>query len=257
MKIRKIEKQMKKKMKKKDNNIIVTSVFLFKKIYNYSCTLEKSNDNENTNGKIYQIGNDDLNKYDLNKCIYDNISDNNSRYLLLEIKSNIAPLINQIIRAQSAYRKDIDTIIGSPFSDDKNSDYKAKKVNEIQNYASQEDKLIILQNLNPIQPYLYDLYNMNYKIIDDQKFVRISLENFSEQLTPVSDSFKIIVLVDQKFVNKVDMAFLNRLEKMQIQFEDLLDKPQRDLIRKILEEIRLKEYTKEEREKFNYDLNSL
>ena len=198
-----------------------------------------------------------MNKYDLNKCIYDNISDNNSRYLLLEIKSNIAPLINQIIRAQSSYRKNIDTIIGSPFSDDKNSDYKAKKVNEIQNYASQEDKLIILQNLNPIQPYLYDLYNMNYKVIDDQKFVRISLENFSEQLTPVSDSFKIIVLVDQKFVNKVDMAFLNRLEKMQIQFEDLLDKPQRDLIRKILEEIRLKECIEEERGKFNYDLNIL
>ena len=53
---------------------------------------------------------------------------------------------------------------------------------------------------------------MNYKVIDDQKFVRISLENFSEQLTPVSDSFKIIVLVDQKFVNKVDMAFLNSLK---------------------------------------------
>ena len=45
---------------------------------------------------------------------------------------------------------------------------------------NQEDKLIILQNLNSIQAYLYDLYNMNYKIIDDQKFVRICLENFNE-----------------------------------------------------------------------------
>ena len=65
---------------------------------------------------------------------------------------------------------------------------------------------------------------MNYKVIDDQKFVRICLENFGEQLTPVNDNFKIIVLVDKKFVNKVDMAFLNRLEKMQISFKDLLDK---------------------------------
>ena len=64
---------------------------------------------------------------------------------------------------------------------------------------------------------------MNYKIIDEQKFVRICLENFSEQLTPVNDSFKIIILVDKKFVNSVDMAFLNRLEKMQISFKDLLD----------------------------------
>ena len=146
------EEEAEQKKENKNNAIKVTSVFLFKKIYNEACTLEKQKDNENITGKIYQIGNDDLDKYDLNKCINDNINDNNSRYLLLEIRSNIAPLI-------------IDTIIGSPFSDDNNSDYKAKKVNEIQNCASQEDKLIILQNLDPIRPYLYDLYNMNYKVI--------------------------------------------------------------------------------------------
>lgn len=94
-------------------------MFLFKKIYNLSCTLEKQKDNENTTGKIYQIGNDDLDKYDLNICINDNISYNNCRDLLLEIKSYMAPLINQIIRAQNSYRKDTDTIIGSPFSDKK------------------------------------------------------------------------------------------------------------------------------------------
>ena len=246
-----------KKNKNEDTNIKVTSVFLFKKIFNEACVHEKPKEKETTNGKIYQIPNDYLDKYDLNRCINDNINDNNSRYLLLEIRSNIAPLINQIIRAQSSYRKDIDTIIGSPFPDDNNSDYKAKKVNEIQNCASQEDKLIILQNLDPIQPYLYDLYNKNYKVIDDQKFVRICLDNFSEQLTPVDDSFIIIVLVDRRFVDKVDMAFLNRLEKMQISFKDLLGKRQKDLIKNIQEEARLKEEIKEERNKFNYNLNNL
>ena len=125
------EEDTEQKEENKHNVIKVTSVFLFKKIYNEACSLEKQKDKENITGKIYQIGNDDLDKYDLNKCINDNINDNNSRYLLLEIKANIAPLINQIIRAQNPERKDIDTIIGSPFSDDNNSDYKAKKVNEI------------------------------------------------------------------------------------------------------------------------------
>ena len=171
----------------------------------------------------------------------------------MEIKSNVAPLINQIIRVQNPERKDIDT----PFSDDNNSEYKSKKVNEIQNCASQEDKLIILQNLDSIQPYLYDLYKMNYKVFDDQKFVGICLENFSEQLTPVKDSFKIIILVDKKFVNKIDMAFLNRLEKMQINFKDLLDKTQKNLIKIIQDEIGLKEEINKERKKFNYDLNFL
>ena len=106
--------------------------------------------------------------------------------------------VNQIIKIQNPGIKKTDTIIGNPFSNDNNTDYKSKKVNDIQNYASQEDKLITLQNLNSIKAYLYDLYNINYKIIDDQKFVRICIENFNEQLTPASDSFKIIILVDKK-----------------------------------------------------------
>ena len=240
----------------KDKIIKVTSVFLFKKIYNEACTLE-NNDKDNIKGIIYKIKDDHMDKYDLNKCINDNINDNNSRYLLLEIKSNLAPLINQIIRIQNPDKKDIDFINGSPFSDDNNNEYKIKKVSEIQNSASKQDKLIILQNLDPIQPYLYDLYNMNYKIIDEQKYVRICLDNFSEDLTPVNDSFRIIILVDKKFVNSTDMAFLNRLEKMKISLKDLLNNTQKELQKKIINETRLKEEIKKEQSKINYDLNHL
>ena len=243
-----------KKTEKKDIIIPVSSVFLFKKIFNLACNLEK---NDTNNADIYQIVKDDLVKYSLNKCINDNINDNNSRYLLLEIRSNLAPLIIQNIRIQNSDREGIDNINGSPFINDNNNDYKTRKINEIQNWASQNDKLIILQNLDQIQPYLYDLYNMNYKVIDDQKFVRICLDNFNEQLTPVNDTFKIIVLVDNKFVNKTDMAFLNRLEKMQISFRDLLDNEQNELIKNIQVEIGLKESINREKKKFNYDLNNL
>ena len=234
----------------------ITSVYLFKKIYNEACSYE-DNKKENVKGIVYKIKDDHMDKYDLNKCINDNINDNNSRYLLLEIKSTLAPLINQIIRIQNPDKKDIDFINGSPFSDDNNNEYKTKKVGEIQNCASKQDKLIILQNLNPIQPYLYDLYNMNYKVIDEQKYVRICLDNFSEDLTPVNDTFRIIILVDRKFVNTTDMAFLNRLEKMQISFKDLLDNDQKRLIREISNEIRLKDEIKKVQSKINYDLSNL
>ena len=253
------EDEIPKKRKENENNI--SSVFLFKKIYNLACTLEKSKDNENIDAKIYQIGNDYLDKYDLNKCIQDNINDKNSRYLLLEIDSNIEPLINRYIRVQNPdmdEKNNIETIIGSPFQEDNNSDYKSEKVNEIKNLASQEEKLIILQNLDSIQPYLYDLYNMNYKIIDEQKFFRICFENFSEQLTPVSDSFKIINLVDKKFVEKVDTAFLNRFEKIKItSFKKLLNNSKKDLIKAIEEEIGLNDEIYLKRNKFNYDLGHL
>ena len=244
-----------KKDEKEKEGIKVTSVFLFKKIFNEACILESKDNNSLIN---YQIGKDDVVKYDLNKCINDNINDNNSRYLLLEIRSNLAPLIFRKIKLQNSYRDNIDIINGSPFSDDiSNNDYKTQKVSEIQNWASQKDKLIVLQNLDQIQAYLYDLYNMNYKIIEDQKFVRICVDNFSEQLTPVNDTFKIIVLVGTEFVNETDMAFLNRLEKMQIFFKELLDNEQKELIKNIQDEIRLKEVIKKEKKKYNYDLNNL
>ena len=243
-----------KNKEKKDIIIPASSVFLFKKIFNHACNLEKNNIN---NADIYQIAKDDLVKYSLNKCINDNINDNNSRYLLLEIRSNLAPLIIQNIKIQNSERGGIDNVNGSPFKNDNNNDYKTRKIVEIQNWASQSDKLIILQNLEQIQPYLYDLYNMNYKVIDDQKFVRICIDNFNEQLTPVNDTFKIIVLVDSKFVNKTDMAFLNRLEKMQISFKDLLDNEQNELIKNIQGEIGLKESINREKKKFNYNLNNL
>ena len=239
-----------------DKIIKVTSVFLFKKIYNVACTIVDST-KDNLKGIIYEIKDDHMNKYDLNKCINDNINDNNSRYLLLSIKSSLAPLINQIIRIQNPDKKDIDFINGSPFSDDNNNEYKVKKVSEIQNSASKQDKIVILQNLEPIQPYLYDLYNMNYKIIDEQKYVRIYLDNFSEVLTPVNDSFRIIILVDKKFINSVDIAFLNRLEKIKISFRDLLNTRQKELQKVILNEIRLKEEIEKEESKINYDLNQL
>ena len=106
---------------KQENVIKITSVFLFKKIYNEACTQEENKNDEKIKGIIYQIKKDNLDKYDLNKCIIDNINDNNSRYLLLEVNLNLAPLINLNIRIQNPDKKDIDFIIGSPFLDDNNN----------------------------------------------------------------------------------------------------------------------------------------
>jgi hypothetical protein len=94
---------------------------------------------------------------------------------------------------------------------------------------------------------------MNYKIIDERKYVRICLENFSEQDTPVSDTFRIIILVDKAFIDKIDMAFLNRLEKMQINFSDLLDNEQKTFINNLFKKIKLEETVK--RNQSNYDID--
>ena len=70
---------------------------------------------------------------------------------------------------------------------------------------------------------------MNYKIIEGQKIVRINLDNYIEQSIPINDTIKIIVLQDNNnaIVNKVDIAYLNLFQKVQINLLDLLDKNQR------------------------------
>ena len=237
----------KNKKNEKDENILITSVFLFKKLYNLSCGNENS----------YKISNNNINKYDLNKCINDNINDVNNRYLLLEIKPSLSSLIYQNITIQFPDKKqNIVFYEGSPFLDDNNNEYRYKKVNEIQEDAK-TNKLIILQNLNQIHPFLYDLYNMNSIIQDEKKYSKICLDNYSGHLMLVNDYFRIVILVDRKFINEVDIEFLNRLEKMIITFDKLLDNEQMSLAKTIIDEINFKYHLKENQKLINYDLNDL
>ena len=226
-------KEVKGKKEKK-----IRSTFIFKYLYNEECKNCKKRKYNDDNLEIKAP-----NSYDLNRCIIDNINDKNSRYLLLEIKPSLAPLIFQNIKLQNI-DKEIIPFDGSPFAEDNNKEYRFLKVNEIQEYAS-KGKLIVMQNLNQIHPFLYDLYNKNFIINCGKKFARICLDNFNEQLTLVDDSFRVIIFVDKKFINEVDFAFLNRFEKIIITFNDLLEKEQKIIARNIIDEINFNFYINE------------
>ena len=247
--IERIKNILKDKLIKDYNGKIkVSSVFLFKKIYNMVCESNKLY-------SIYKIDDKNCDKYNINKCISDNINDKNNRYLLLEIKPSLSSLIFQNIKLQNPQKENIVFYEGSPFIDDNNNkEYNFKIISEIQEDAK-TDKLIILQNLNQIQSFLYDLYNMNYTIIDEKNYSRICLDNFNEQLTLVNNEFRIIIFGDKKFVNEVDIAFLNRLEKMKISFDKLLNEEENIFIQKIQNEISLNYEI--EKMKINYSLKNL
>ena len=232
----------------KENTITkLKSVYLFKTLYNLQF------DEKESNQKL-KIDPDNINDYNLNNCINENIWDNNSRYLLLEIKQSLTTLIYQNINLQN-YLKEILLYDGSPFVDDNNKIYRFMKLNQIQEDAK-KDKLIIIENLNQIHPFLFDLYNRNFQIINGKKFARISLDNFDEQLTEVNDGFRIIILVDKRFVNKCDLAFLNRLEKMILSFDELLDNNLKAISRKFISDINIKNTIKKY-DNINYSINEL
>ena len=227
---KKENKKIRDKKEKENEKIKVSSLFLFKKIYNKACEME--------NKYQYKISDINVNRYDINRSINDNINNINNRYLLLGIKPSLSSLIYQNIQIQNP-NKIIKVYEGSPFVDDYNKEYGLKIINEIQEDIKSE-KLIILQNLNQIHPFLYDLYNMNYIIKNDKKYVKINLDSFTEKLIPVNDLFRIIILMDKKKINDYDISFLNRFEKIKIYFENLLDDEQKKLTKIIIEEINFK-----------------
>ena len=238
---------------KTKNHSKISSVQFFKEIYNFVC--EKD---ENKDLLYLKIKDENIQKYDFIKNIITNINDYKSRYLLLEIKSSLAPLIYQNIKKNNE-KKEIFFFEGSPFPKDNNNEYQFKKISEIQEHAGKEH-LVILQNLNQIYAFLYDLFNMNYTIKDGKRYSRVCLGNFSDQLVYIHQNFRTIIMVDKKFIDKVDPPFLNRFEKIIISFDKLLDNSQKKLCEDILRDyLKLKEILNEinKKNKINYELKDL
>ena len=185
----------------KENEITkLKSVYLFKAIYNLQFK------EKDPNFKL-KIDPNKINEYNLNYCINTNIEDMNSRYLLLEIRQSLTTLIFQNIKLQNKIKEYIQLYDGSPFVDDNSKAYRFMKLNQIQADAS-KDKLIVIENLNQIHPFLFDLYNRNFQLVNGKNFARISLDNFDEQLTEVNNGFRIIILMEKRYVNRCNLAFL-------------------------------------------------
>ena len=256
--------EMLKSLKNKDK-LKLPSVFLFKYIYNKTLkNLYKINDgneldiDENDKLKLnkYQINENNLNNYNLVECINGNINDNDARFLLLEIDEGLKYLVYQHIKSQNK-DKTITYMEGSPFINDikdKNGEYKIKKISEIQNYCNKE-MVLILSNLNQIYPFLYDFFNRNFIIKEDKKYGRICQGNFTAQLTYIHDKFRIIIMIDKKYIYKQEAPFLNRFEKAIVKFEELLDNKQKAGSRNIYQDLRIKEQI--EKMNINYNIENL
>ena len=208
----------------------VTSVYLFKKIYNLECDKVAPN---------LKIDLNKINEYNINECINDNIRDNNSRYLLIEVNHSLRDLIIQSIKLQNPL-KEVKIYEGSPFPNDNSSEYRFEKIRLIQEDAK-DDKLIIINHLEQIHPFLYDLYSKDYQIIGGKKYCKIKLNNFNDEYTfECNDNLKFIILVDKRVTDYYVLSFLNRFEKMIINFDDLLDNKINSIADKIIEKMGLK-----------------
>ena len=156
-------------------------------------------------------------KVDLVKLIQDNIDEPKSRYLLIISKPSVScHLLMKILKD-----KNFNIFIGSKFKNDLNSEeYHYKLINKIQ-ICMDEGGIVVLKDLDNIYPALYDLLNQNFTIVSNKNFARISI-GVSNTYYFVNDNFKCIIIVDNDKIQEQETPFLNRFEKHNANFDELL-----------------------------------
>ena len=173
-------------------------------------------------------------EYKLKDIIYDNINDNNNRYLFLEIDPTLVSLIYKDIINQNK-EKQIFFYEGSPFIDDYNNEYLFKTINDIKVHI-EKGHLIVLKNLEKIYSFFYDLFDMNFVVRDGKKYVHLK-----DELINVNDNFRCIIMMDKKYISEVENHFLSRFEKQKITFNKLLNTSQNNIFQIIIKDLNIKE----------------
>ena len=196
--------------------------------------------------ECYLNKDNECNKYNILKCIEDNINDESSRYLLLIIdnyfglnlvnnildkiydeksKQNEERIGLELIGEKSLQKlgcgdsKKIKYYTGSRYKSDQNNiSYSTEILKDIKEQMD-SDKVIILKDLNLIYPSLYELFNQSFEYFSGKKTVHLGS---SDSLALVNDKFKVIVLLDKNRIENQDPPFLNRFEKHIISFSTLL-----------------------------------
>ena len=174
-----------------------------------------------------------FNKYNTIDLIEDNIKDNERRYLLLITKSNLSQyLVKQIIKNQE--EREIIYYLGSLFEEDIYSEaYSAKAITQIKYYL-EEPIILVLKNLSTTYASLYDLFNQRFNYSFGKKYAEISMRDVTSP-SFVNDALKIIILIDQKALERQDPPFINRFEKHIISFDALLSKEEMEISNKFFE----------------------
>ena len=197
-------------------------------------------------------------KYDVLKRIEENINDKDSRYLLLSSKSSVSYYLLKDILSSKNINKDSSFYIGSRFVKDQQSEeYILKILNKVQ-LQMEQDKVLILTDLESVYPALYDLFNQNFTTMGTKNYARIAIGNSNNTLSFVNKNFRCLILVDQNSIEEQQPPFLNRFEKHMISFEYLLPKKIAENVEKIYENIyQFIEEPDDEKLKLSYNLKTL
>ena len=195
---------------------------------------------------------EDIPNFGIVKCIKNNLNDEDGRFLLLIMKSNLSQYLILNITKDVREENKIFYYLGSLFEDDIfNEAYSAKTINKIKYYL-EHDIILILKNLSTTYASLYDLFNQRFTYIKNQKYAEISLGEVSNS-SYVNNNLKIIVLIREEMVKEQDPPFLNRFEKYYISFDNILDNNAKNIAKNIMDLKKSLFRKKKNKIKFNFE----
>ena len=182
----------------------------------------------------------DTKEYDVVQRTRDNITDLESRYLLIIAKSSVSMFLISAMLIQNKENKknnEYSIYVGSKFKEDLNKEeYTTKIMNKIQN-DMETGNLVILKDLEAVYPHMYDLFNQNFTVLGGRNYARLAVGNSTNTFSLVDDNFRCIVNVNIDKINEEEAPFLNRFEKQIISFEDILSKDNISLSKEIHEKL--------------------
>lgn len=165
------------------------------------------------------IHTDDDIDIDVLDLIKNNLIDRQSRHLML-ITNGDAVLSVLEDTVQEMKRQHV-VIFGSLFEEDLTDDYNYRILSRII-LCMEQGYVLILKDLENIYGSLYDMLNQNYTVVGSKKNCRVALGPYSNPMCHVHEDFKCIVLVEESKLDYSDPPFLNRFEKQQFRFEDMM-----------------------------------
>lgn len=165
--------------------------------------------------------------------IRDSLNELHNRHLMLLTRNSAA--LSLLFSCNLLYESDVTVLIGSRFQKDLAELRLIQQINEIKN-AMLEGRVVILLNHDSIYESLYDVLNQRYVTRTDpvtgkvRRMLRLAIGPRS-QLCPVTDGFKIVVIVEQFHAyDNLDLPLLNRFEKQVFLYDSVLSDGEKNCV---------------------------
>jgi uncharacterized protein YqgV (UPF0045/DUF77 family) len=160
-----------------------------------------------------------------------------------------------------------ETINGSPFTDDTaNSEYIMGCVTEVIRLADSDKKLLAISLNKTAEGALFDLFNKFFMKMGGVDVFRVAKEGGSLSTAVFNPKFNLVVLIDKSDLHRESPAFLNRFEKYEFNFSDMMGTEVEVLYNRVLKKLkRIEEIFRDEKLShytlsnlfFNYSENTL